>query len=344
MQSQDFVFDPRPNYPLLVTAKRYTNLDVMYPNDSTAFTLVFLHGVGFHKEQWEPTLGDTIKLVDENGKQLKIREIWAIDAPNHGDAGVLNEETLSWGYEQSFRWEEYGRATHSLLAGLGKGIDTDFRKHRLVGIGHSMGAVGVLLSMNFSPQVKFEAVVLVEIMTMSKEASIAGTTLDTNPVAKSVLGRRDIWLSKEEAYSSLKSRLPWKTWDDRVLRKFVEYGLRSLPSKEYPNISEGVTLKCTRKQEAACFLDAGHSLVYRNFKDFTKRVPVHLIYGAVDDVIPRRAKEEVINAAIGGVQNLASFQRIPHGGHLSVQTHPAGVAEAIYRALTEFTSMGLPKL
>ncbi|KAK1232831.1 hypothetical protein PQX77_004057 [Marasmius sp. AFHP31] len=285
-----------------------------------------------------------IEMVDENGKKLKIREIWAIDAPNHGDAGVLNEGTLSWGYEQSFRWEEYARVTHSLLAGLGKGIDTDFGRHRLVGIGHSMGAVGVLLSMNFSPHVKFEAAVLVEIMTMSKEASIAGTTVDTNPVAKSVLSRRDIWSSKEEAYSSLKKRSPWKTWDDRVLRKFVEYGLRPLPSKEYPSKSEGVTLKCTRKQEAACFLDAGHSLVYRNFKNFTKRVPVHLIYGDVDDVIPRRAKEEVINTAIGGLQNLASFQWIPHGGHLSVQTHPAGVAQAIYRALTEVASLGLPKL
>ena len=33
-------------------------------------------------------------------------------------------------------------------------------------------------------------------------------------------------------------------------RTAKEYGLWSLPSKEYPNKSDGVTLKCTRKREA----------------------------------------------------------------------------------------------
>lgn len=30
---------------------------------------------------------------------VRVREIWSIDAPNHGDAAILNENTLSWGYE-----------------------------------------------------------------------------------------------------------------------------------------------------------------------------------------------------------------------------------------------------
>ncbi|KAL0580645.1 hypothetical protein V5O48_001375 [Marasmius crinis-equi] len=237
MQSQKLVFDPRPHYPLLVTAKRYWNASSSTFDDPTAHTLVFLHAVGFHKEHWEPTIDDLLELVDAKGNQLKIREIWTIDAPNHGDAGMLNEETLSWGYEHSFRWEEYGRAMHLFLAGLGKGIDTDFSKHRLVGIGHSMGGVSLcvqplqlhtsliiadsLLSMNFFPEVKFEAVILVEVMTMSQKASIAGTTLETNKVAKAVLSRKDIWSTREEAYQALKSRIPWRFWDDRVLRKYV---------------------------------------------------------------------------------------------------------------------------
>ena len=33
-------------------------------------------------------------------------------------------------------------------------------------------------------------------------------------------------------------------------RREQEHGLRSLPTAEYPDLKEGVTLKCTRKQEA----------------------------------------------------------------------------------------------
>jgi len=38
-------------------------------------------------------------------------------------------------------WEEYGRSIHLFLAGLGTGVDVDFTGHKLVGVGHSMGAV-----------------------------------------------------------------------------------------------------------------------------------------------------------------------------------------------------------
>jgi uncharacterized alpha/beta hydrolase family protein len=37
-------------------------------------------------------------------------------------------------------WEEYARAMHLVLNGLGKGINVDFKSRNLVGIGHSMGA------------------------------------------------------------------------------------------------------------------------------------------------------------------------------------------------------------
>ena len=36
---------------------------------------------------------------------------------------------------------------------------------------------------------------------------------------------------------------------DRPCRE-QEHGLRPLPTAEYPDLKEGVTLKCTRKQEA----------------------------------------------------------------------------------------------
>lgn len=94
--SKFYVYDPRPNYPLLITAKRYWIPDASYNND--ALTLIFAHGTGFHKELWEPTIDDLQELLLSRGG-VKVREIWSIDAPNHGDAAILNENTLSWGYE-----------------------------------------------------------------------------------------------------------------------------------------------------------------------------------------------------------------------------------------------------
>lgn len=94
--SKSYVYDPRPNYPLLITAKRYWIPDASYNND--ALTLIFAHGTGFHKELWEPTIDDLQELLLSRGG-VNVREIWSIDAPNHGDAAILNENTLSWGYE-----------------------------------------------------------------------------------------------------------------------------------------------------------------------------------------------------------------------------------------------------
>lgn len=96
LSKESYTFDPRPNYPFLISANRYFLPSSPHLNDDEALTLICTHGTGFHKEQWEPTLEHLFALV---GDQVKIREVWSIDAPNHGDSAVLNEHTLQWGYE-----------------------------------------------------------------------------------------------------------------------------------------------------------------------------------------------------------------------------------------------------
>jgi hypothetical protein len=95
LSHQAYTFDPRPNYPFLITAKRYWRPSpVSVPPDPTALTLVLAHGNGFHKEHWEPSIDELYSLLDEGPTVVKIREVWSIDAPNHGDAAILNEEIL----------------------------------------------------------------------------------------------------------------------------------------------------------------------------------------------------------------------------------------------------------
>lgn len=102
--SKSYVFDPRPQLPFKISAKRYwtdSNSDV--DDDKTqgeALTVIFAHANGFHKEHWEPIIH---RLFEQQRAAeqcaLRIQDMWAIDAPNHGDAAVMNEEVLAWGYE-----------------------------------------------------------------------------------------------------------------------------------------------------------------------------------------------------------------------------------------------------
>ncbi|KAI5891252.1 uncharacterized protein SCHCODRAFT_02628545 [Schizophyllum commune H4-8] len=323
LQSQAYVFDARPDYPLLVSVKRYWD-----PETSSevpdALTLVWTHATGFHNEISEPVMKDLCALPG-----LKIHDMWAIECPNHGTSAALNERELQFGYEPVFGWSEYARAVHLVLAGQGKGIDVDFSQRRLVGIGQSMGAVALELSLTYTPRVAYDSLILVEPMVMNREATAGPHQFLVNGARN----RRDIWPSKPEAYNLLKSR-SWKTWDDRAVRLFVEHGLRSLPTLEYPDKTEGVTLACAKRQEAATYEDPlGVARAYGFLKHGVKRVPTHIIYGAVDDYLPAFVKDDVINNAIGGVQHLASLSRVENAGHLVVQTSPKELAGAIHRCL-----------
>ncbi|KAJ7729063.1 Alpha/beta hydrolase fold-1 [Mycena maculata] len=322
LASQSYVFDPRPNFPLLLTAKRYWDPSSPHLNGPDGFTLILTHGTGFHKEQYEPTLQDLYDMIQDRPGGPKIREAWSIDCPNHGDAAILNEQTLLWGYEPIFGWQEYARGLHALLSGLGTGIEIDFKTRCLVFIGHSFSAAALVFALTYQPEVKPECLIMLEMMYQGCPEGLL-RIIKLNAASKLMesltegsSNRRHIWRSRDEAYQLFKARPAWQAWDDRVLRIYVQHGFRSLPIPEYPN-EEGVTTKCTRRQETATYRDSlAISVVYRFMATVVKRIPTHLVYGAVDDYLPRHVKDEFLRNGIGGEQNLASLTRIPDAGHL----------------------------
>lgn len=74
------------------------------------------------------------------------------------------------------------------------------------------------------------------------------------PPALLTIPRRDIWDTREKAESSL--RKAFKSWDPRAIDKYVQYGLRKLPTALYDSVqnkdlaSSAVTLTTTKHQEA----------------------------------------------------------------------------------------------
>lgn len=157
------------------------------------------------------------------------------------------------------------------------------------------------------------------------------------------LKRRDTFPSCQETYEWLKGRKSsFGKWDDRVLQAFVDDGFRE--SKE------GVILKCPKALEAASYRDqAGIIHIYHMLRSLVLSVPVHIIYGEIDDLLyvspllfffcthltkdcdysPREVKDHIANEASGGADKLASLQRVPGSGHLIVQTHPTALARAL---------------
>jgi len=90
-------------YPLFITAKRYRMRESGKEKKRKAFlenaiTVLALHSTSFHKEIWEPTLEVLFQVLEETNDSAvrvqTIREVWVIDCPNHGHAGVLNREVL----------------------------------------------------------------------------------------------------------------------------------------------------------------------------------------------------------------------------------------------------------
>lgn len=124
---------------------------------------------------------------------------------------------------------------HFLSAGPNRGVKVDFRRRRLVGIGHSLGGNAMyvphqypshqcswsfrLLLQHLEPIVTFSSIIIVEPLL-----SPAGPHhLDKlrSILVKGAYERRDVWTDRTMAMKSIKSRERTKKWDPRITDLFV---------------------------------------------------------------------------------------------------------------------------
>lgn len=151
-----------------------------------------------------------------------------------------------------------------------------FREHMkrpLIGIGHSMGGNNLVNLSLMHPRL-FTTLVLID-PVIQRMPSMAG---NFGPARASTV-RRDRWPSRQEAQAKFKKSRMFQTWDPRVLEKWLEHGLRELPTPLYPELQTAssvlptvsadpstasvqpdkqtereVTLKTTKFQEVFTFL------------------------------------------------------------------------------------------
>lgn len=141
----------------------------------------------------------------------------------------------------------------------------------LVGIGHSMGGCQLANLSLIHPRL-FETLVLVD-PVIQRMVSVSGNVGPAHASAR----RRDNWPSREEAAKSMLRSKFYQSWDKRVFDRWIEHGLRELPTTLYPESkatpgpmpavvssdpsstpappkSKEVTLKTTKHQEVMTFL------------------------------------------------------------------------------------------
>ncbi|KAI9738969.1 MAG: hypothetical protein M1818_005283 [Claussenomyces sp. TS43310] len=216
-------------------------------------TIIGGHANGFPKELYEPLwieLHARSKL-----KGFKIRGIWIADVAHQGASGVLNEHML--GNDPSYL--DHARDLLHMI--------NHFRVEMpmpLVGVGHSMGANQLVNVALIHPRL-FSTLVLLDPVIQGFESfrrpssplTATGAAefeaVGRDPAQASTY-RRDLWPSREEATKLFRESRFYRTWDSRVLDKWIAYGLRETPTAIYPQEKGSVTLTTTKHQEVYSFL------------------------------------------------------------------------------------------
>ncbi|KAI0061136.1 hypothetical protein BV25DRAFT_1827001 [Artomyces pyxidatus] len=342
LQSQSYVFDPRPHFPFLVSVKRYW-VPGLESTDPSAPTLIFTHGAGFYKEQWEPVLEelyDFVATAVSTGGKVTIRDAWAIEAPDHGESAVLNEKELhKQNVPSAFSSASaYTTAVHLVLSGQGKGLDVDFKDRNLFALGNSLGCIPLIMSRALEPVIPWRSAILVNPAILHPAYNLRTEALLVTGAERDT----DIWPNREAARKVLHEQT-LNTWDSRAIDVFLNYGLRELPTADYPAETKGVTLKHSRVSETATYGDSESRLAAsRYLLSFCMEIPTYAIFGAVEaNPNPVSSREVIVrDLAVG---NLKTANIIDGVGHFCIQQDPAGVAEHVYSALAHFKAISASK-
>ncbi|EGO03375.1 hypothetical protein SERLA73DRAFT_174842 [Serpula lacrymans var. lacrymans S7.3] len=303
-------------------------------NDSEEVVLLFAHCVSTHKETWEPTIEHFLDIQTRSVNRNVVKEAWVVDAPNHGQAAVVNEHALL-DRPQGVSSYDWARAFHVLFE------SEHLRGAKVIGVGHSGGSWAITLATVGYPlhQLPYIAIILIEAGMMTRE--MYETALQNPTMFKKIkaatMKRKDIWPSRDAARQWFSLRLPWKRWDTQVLQLLVDEGLRELPTLSYPDQSNGFTLKLTREQDTASYDYQQHgSDCLDRLSELCPIIPVHCILGTEVDAVPEEANRCAYDESKG--RRVASNTRIQGAGHLVVQEKPFELALAMWKALNEQNS------
>ncbi|KAL2837925.1 Alpha/beta hydrolase family-domain-containing protein [Aspergillus pseudoustus] len=238
---------------LNLAVKQYIPLDNPNPLPGDV-TILAAHANGFPKELYEPLWEEIYARSKANG--FRIRSIWMTDVAHQGQSGTINEDLL--GNDPS--WFDHPRDLLHLV-----NVKRKEMPRPIIGVGHSMGGAHLAQLSIMHPRL-LHSLVLLDPVIQRQTTQLDPTDLGKQRlvIAKTTqlsTYRRDQWPSRKAAAESFKKNTFYQAWDHRVLERWLQYGLRDLPTAIYPlNESSSktaddkpVTLSTTLHQEVFTF-------------------------------------------------------------------------------------------
>ncbi|KAJ7075183.1 Alpha/beta hydrolase fold-1 [Mycena belliarum] len=334
MDIRSLILSPAPppgRKALKMEVKRYTS-GTSESLLKDGVTLLMLHGLGQHKEQWEPVVERLYAPQSHCAVSPPIREIWLLEWQSHGQSAVLNEEAL--------KDDPLSALMDQWAHGIAEFIKSDFVKgHRLVGVGYSSGAIALMVSTMYFEKCPYLGCILVEPTIADKDTWQSNLETVIQPgfdlVNKAVTRRRNAWANRDEAHTFFAGRSPWKTWDPRVVELFVKYALKESKDKDG---NDCVTRKCPTLHEATA-LQVNDKAPWAAADQIAKLcgvVPMHAILAELVDSMPRVLRDSAVDKSKGRVVD--SITTIPNVGHSVIQALPDVIGSTILRLLHEITN------
>lgn len=238
---------------LTLAVKQYRPLSNPDPLPKDAITIIAAHANGFPKELYEPVFADLILACQSQSPPVVIRSIWIADIAHQNASGILNENILG----NDPGWYDHARDLTYLI-----NVKRAEMPRPLFGLGHSVGGNNLVNASLFNPRL-FEGLILVDpviqIHSAEPKNQKEGQSKAKKPYGPSIAQlstfRRATWPSRSFAAESFRRSPFYKTWDPRVLDRWIEFGLRDLPSVTYPDQGPpAVTLSTTIANEVHHFL------------------------------------------------------------------------------------------
>ncbi|KAF6748010.1 Alpha/Beta hydrolase protein [Ephemerocybe angulata] len=321
-------------------------------SNKTGLTLFFAHANGFPKEIWEPTLATLLS----SQASILIDEVWCWESIQHGDAALINRESIS----RYFDWSDNSRdmisfwtnflpsETSSRVLPLHlprvseqetkRRLEVGFQSRKLMIVGHSYGGCTSTLATENYPHL-VDSLILIDPVIAKPYASDSEvfqmSNAKTDALLMGSLTRRDTWKSREEVLTSYLRSPFFQAWHPDVLKIYIEAGIYDTTDAEGNSV---VKLKMPGIYESIVFSERTVQLeTWQNLANIPERIPLRWIVPGrsdADEFGPPGATGERCWSRPKNASNI----RIAGAGHLIAQESPAEVGEDLRDFILEVYS------
>jgi len=263
--------------------------------DGGASQIIFVHATGFMPWLWHPVIKE---FVPQNS-------VWA---PFICDYRECNPQA------GGLSWEIISRD----LSVFCRSLKIEYP----LLVGHSMGAtVSTIAIANYG--IKARGLILIEPIFLPEAFYSMEIDIKNHPLASKSIKRTNHWNDENDAWSYLKSKSLFSSWDEQVLQLYLKYGMQK---QEEGNLK----LTCSPQNEAAMFMGGWDVNPWPLLDKIT--CPVLVVEG-----------ENTENKGLVDVQRAVSLLRrgqyksVAQAGHLIPMQKPQDIVRIIKDFIMELT-------